>query len=353
MGAKRRRLLGQDHTVHRRAHPPSAADTDGATDCAETPISALQSLVMQACDRCHRRKTKCDKVHPNCGPCVKGETSCVYSDKSKQLSYPKGLVERLERKNRQLQSANRALVEQLATQSSIDQRQFTGSTSPGEDDNAQAHGQGPGCDDIVNEVSFLSTSAGGDRQFLGSTSGLLFANIVRATVASAGPGGDGRTVPNPSRRQEHRPLAQARPEWSVDENSLPPLALAKLLIDAYLAHDHLCYPCLHQDFVREVFDGVYSDLSYYKSHDFEAFTFDMLLAIGTLQVHKFNWQALPDAETHHMRAMMRLDAVLRRGGLQALQAMLLLCQFRLSSSTKDTSGSMFYLFFNQSLVENS
>lgn len=346
MGAKRRSLLGKDHTVHRRAHPPSAADTDGARNRAETPIPALQSPVMQACDRCHRRKTKCDKVHPSCGPCVKGETSCVYSDKSKQLSYPKGLVERLERKNRQLQSANRALVEQLATQSSIDQRQFTGSASPGEDDNAQAHGQGSGCDDIVNEVSFLSTSAGGDRQFLGSTSGLLFANIVRATVASASPTGNGSTVPN-------LPPAQARPEWSVDENSLPPSALSRLLIDAYLAHDHLCYPCLDSGFVREVLDGVYSESSYYKRNDFEAFTFDMLLAIGTLQVHKFNWQALPDAETHHMRAMTRLDAVLSRGGLQALQAMLLLCQFRLSSSTKDTSGSMLHLPFNLSLNNSS
>lgn len=308
---------------------------------------------MQACDRCHRRKTKCDKVHPSCGPCVKGETSCVYSDKSKQLSYPKGLVERLERKNRQLQSANRALVEQLATQSSIGQRRFTGSASPGEDDDVQANGQAPGCDDIVNEVSFLSTSAGGDRQFLGSTSGLLFANIVRATVANASPARDERTRPNPYSRHEHRAPAQARPEWSVDENSLPPLALTRLLIDAYLAHDHLCYPCLDSGFVREVLDGVYSDSSYYKRNDFEAFTFDMLLAIGTLQVHKFNWQALPDAETHHIKAMTRLDAVLSSGGLQALQAMLLLCQFRLSSSTKDTSGSMLHILFNPFLVDYS
>lgn len=288
----------------------------------------------QACDRCHRRKTKCDKIRPGCGPCAKAKVSCQYSERVKEPVYRREVVEKLERRVRQLESNNRALTDRLSSKRSERPPSVSSSSTAV----PQADGDARNDDDVANEVSFLAAHAGGDRNFLGSSSGILFASLVKASVA------------NVSKRDANgirsAPLITVSPrnvcetEWSVDESPLPPKPLAKSLVEAYLAHDHISYPFLLPESVRSAVDLIYNDGSYYRKNAFEAFMFNMLLAIGTSQVYKFNWQALPDAETHHLRAMTHLDAVLCQGGLKALQAMLLLCQFRLTGSTQDTSGSM-------------
>ena len=300
---------------------------------------------MQACDRCHRRKSKCDKIRPCCGPCLKGGVSCVYSDKTKGRMYQQEFVDRLERKNRLLESTNRALSETLASISASPQQPT--SHVPSSVQNALPNGDTTLTEnDIANEVSFFSTSAGGDRQFLGSASGVLLANIVRGSLSTSARRGSVGTASTPNNTPGFEASVVATSQWSIEDSVPPPLALARQLIEAYLAHDHLCYPCLHPQSVRELLDSIYRDKSYSRRHASEAFMFDMLLAIGTLQVHKLHWQALPDAETHLMRAMLRLNAMLSNGGLKALQGMLLLCQFRLSSSTKDTTGSISHGTFN-------
>lgn len=194
-------------------------------------------------------------------------------------------------------------------------------------------------DDVANEVSYLSTNVGGDRQFLGSASGLLFASLVRESIVSPQDGQISSSASLSDRPGYNVP--GQRPNWGIDDSDLPPPELAKSLIEAYLAHDHLCFPILAPSFVRAIVSSIYQHRPSHGIHDpFESYVFNMVLAIATSQIHKYNWQALPDAETHHLRAMVHLDRVLREGGLKALQALLLLCHFKLSSSTKDTSGSM-------------
>ncbi|KAH8886146.1 hypothetical protein GQ53DRAFT_345188 [Thozetella sp. PMI_491] len=296
--------------------------------------------VVQACDRCHRRKTRCDKLRPECGPCTRAAASCIYSERVKEPVYRRDFVERLERRVKHLEATNQSLRERLttteedvtepsesATPSLLDQE----STAADTDKNRETN-------EVANEVSFLSTSAGGDRQFLGSASGFLFASLVRASVA----------VPRQGREAlasgaSARPFDSANLDWGIDGRELPPEELARSLIEAYLVHDHLCFPILPPQSVSAALTSIYNDPEYHESHPFEAFVFHMLLAIATSQIHKFNWQALPDAETHHLRATVYLNAVLCEGGLRALQAMLLLCQFRLSSSTKDASGSLWHI----------
>ncbi|GKT42953.1 pyrimidine pathway regulatory protein 1 [Colletotrichum spaethianum] len=69
----------------------------------------------------------------------------------------------------------------------------------------------------------------------------------------------------------------------------------------------------------------------------------MTLAIGTAQVHKMNWNGIWDAEVHYNRAMTRLGDVLSRGGITALQALLLICQYRMGTTSHDTSTSVWHL----------
>ncbi|KAJ5102604.1 hypothetical protein N7532_003133 [Penicillium argentinense] len=59
--------------------------------------------------------------------------------------------------------------------------------------------------------------------------------------------------------------------------------------------------------------------------------------------HKCEWQSLPESENFQARAMTRVKEVLQGGGIQALQAVLLLCQYRMTSSAEETSASLWHM----------
>ena len=195
--------------------------------------------------------------------------------------------------------------------------------------------------DVMSEVSYLSLTAAGERQYLGSTSGILFADLVRSSVNLAPKTLAALTVCG--RVQAADSVENGRGAFASVAEALPPEALARKLIASYLAHDHLCYPFVLPTMLLSTVDSIYAQHSFYLQNHFEGFVFDMVLAIATANVYKFDWQILPAAESHHLRAMYRLTDVLKPGGINALQAILLLCQFRTGSSIQDNSASMWHL----------
>ena len=68
----------------------------------------------QACDSCHRRKSRCDKARPACGYCQKNQARCVYTDRSKEPTFRKHHIEAVERRLRQAEAKNKALANELA-----------------------------------------------------------------------------------------------------------------------------------------------------------------------------------------------------------------------------------------------
>ncbi len=194
--------------------------------------------------------------------------------------------------------------------------------------------------DVINEVSFLASNAAGERHYLGSTSGVLFADLVRASVNVASASNHSTT----SSIRGLGPLTSSNLPFSTNvKETLPPKDLAKELFDNYFAHDHLCFPFLLHSSTLSIVESMYKDPSYYRENAFEAFVFDMILAIATVNVYKLDWQMLPSSETHHSRAMHRITDIFQAGGISSLQAILLLCQYRTSSSIQDTSASMWHL----------
>lgn len=189
---------------------------------------------------------------------------------------------------------------------------------------------------MINEVSFLASTAAGERHYLGSTSGVLFADLVRASV-DINP-----TAQNAAPRTGLLNSAVHQSNLKI-EDSLPAKDLAKEFFLLYFTHDYICYPFLHPGSTFDIINSVYNDPSYYSKNPFQAFVFDMILAISTVNVYKYDWQMLPSAETHHTRAMNHATKVFQSGGLCSLQAILLLCQYRTSSSMQDTSASMWHL----------
>lgn len=183
----------------------------------------------------------------------------------------------------------------------------------------------------------MASTAAGERHYLGSTSGVLFADLVRASV-------DIQPSPAPPKTRLLDPAGSpVNQNYLKTYDSLPPKELAKELFTHYFTHDHICYPFLHPASTFPIIDSIYNDAAFYSKNPFQSFVFDMILAISTVNVYKYDWQMLPSSETHHTRAMSQATEVFQCGGLRSLQAILLLCQYRTSSSMQDTSASMWHL----------
>ena len=298
---------------------------------------------MQAsnCDRCYRRKGRCDKQQP-CGSCARANVSCAYTDKVRQRRFTSDDVERVEKRLRQSEARNRSLLDEVARLRATNAQ---AGVSPANTD--QSHPTDiPKRADAVSEISYLSINAAGERQpYLGSTSGVLFADLVRSSVDAS----VSRHASPPGATSQTQADSTSSPVSTTyharREHELPSEALASRLLKSYFEHDAIAFPFLLPMVVLRIQQRFYQDDAYYSSQatSYETFVFNMVLAIATASVYKYDWQMLPSAESHHARAMQELDHVLAHGGLESLQAILLLCQYRQGSSIKDNSASMWHL----------
>ena len=321
---------------------------------------------MQACDRCHRRKSRCDRGLPACSQCERGNTPCLYTDRSRQPIYRHDYVEKLQKKLRRAEAKNNDLSQHLeilqrstagqsahAFESSLPQTgaaseamdeglDTTPASLPEETSHVRAFVDGS---DVTREVSYLSLNAGGERQFLGSASGVFFADLVRATVEPTSSGSHQETASGTEVRADRsaRVTSPSHRTMLMEHDSLPPHELATDLVSAYLSHQYVAYPFLHRSSLLEAVELIYSDPSFYGAHPFEAFVFDMVLAIATSTVNRPDFRLLSGAESHYRRAMRHFYGVFKLRGVRPLQAILLLCQYRVSSSVQDTSASESWL----------
>lgn len=185
--------------------------------------------------------------------------------------------------------------------------------------------------EVADEVIHLSLIAGGGHHFVGSTSGLLLANLLQSRPQPSPTLGDSSTW---------QPSLALDGGQSHATSTLPPKTLAKEILSAYCSHDHLCFPFISTKALHRSLELVY-DAD--KVDPVDAFVVDMTLAIGTAQVHKFNWNGIYDAETHYNRAMTRLVEVLARDGIVRVQALLLVCQYRMGTTSSNTTTSVWHL----------
>lgn len=314
----------------------------------ELPTPVAGGSRTGACERCHRRKVRCTKTQP-CSPCARANVPCRYTASENHLRRQNVL--RLEQQVRDLRSDNEALKRSSLSDGPSVSGQRSRGLSPALGNGAQGAsyatptasqfdpsgsslGTGNGVNgdgEVADQVIHLSLIAGGGHHFVGSTSGLLLANLLQSRPQPQSATGDSSAW---------------QPNTTLDSNpshatsSLPPKPLAKELIAAYCSHDHLCYPFLSTKALHRSLDAVY-DVE--KPDPVDAFFVDMTLAIGTAQVHKFNWNGIYDAETHYNRAMTRLVDVLARDGIVRVQALLLVCQYRMGTTSSNTQTSVWHL----------
>lgn len=304
-----------------------------------------------ACQRCHRRKVRCDRTRPSCAPCARINAQCTYAAREHQIELRRQDVERLEQKIRDLQAENDELSGKLAEaqqqqpqqhqeRASSGDRLVTPATSSSLGLHTEEQRAPAGGNEIASQVIHLSLSAGGGRDFVGSTSGLFLANLLQSHSQPAAPsqliGGQPPGFTSNSDGTTGSLVLNAA-------SSLPPRTMATAIVNAYCGHDRLCYPFLSPKALDKALDVVYEARSSDSINPVDGFLVDMTLAIGTAQVYKLNWNGIWDAEVHYNRALTRLVNVLGQGGITALQALLLICQYRMGTTSHDTSTNVWHL----------
>ncbi|CAK7231715.1 Rac GTPase-activating protein BCR/ABR [Sporothrix curviconia] len=69
---------------------------------------------MRACERCHARKTKCDRRMPSCTSCTKGQVACQYPNKWRDRQLRQEYMKSMERRLRELEDENARLRDGVA-----------------------------------------------------------------------------------------------------------------------------------------------------------------------------------------------------------------------------------------------
>lgn len=317
-------------TVHREAiHSPQLRD-------------------MQACDRCHARKTRCDRRFPQCGACEKAGVSCVHADKLRQRNIPRGYLDSIETQVRQLQEENETLRQTLVTNQAVPQQETSSSdasidrvssdfepsttNAPVSPPSSRAGSASPPDNAFAVEVGYLSLIATGETRYLGSSSGLGLANII-STMISAQTGMEHDT---PQVTGFRTALVAG------SDTSLPPLATAKPFIEAYFQHTHITFPLLHRPSFLTTVGRIYDEPGFYERDAYAAFVFDMVLAIGSSNFNRFD-ESAASSRRYFAMAQSKLGSVLSMDGLSSLKAILLVSQHGIFSNLRDTSASIWHL----------
>ncbi|KAH7385686.1 fungal-specific transcription factor domain-containing protein [Pyrenochaeta sp. MPI-SDFR-AT-0127] len=314
---------------------------------------------MQACDRCHARKTRCDRRIPSCGSCEKAGTQCLHKDKLRQRNMPRGYIDGMEKLVHELTNENAKLRRQLqcAPQTAVapanghahsnsysalpSTSTFSASTqsqnAQGDADNSTSSSRSsPGDNIIALEVGYLSLTATGETRYLGSGSGMSLANMVSSVISTQ----SGMSLPvEPS--VSDGPVPSTGPTPPID-SPIPPLADATPLIEAYFKHTHITFPLLHEPSFMATVGNIYEEPSYYEMHPFEAFTFDMVLAIGSSNFNRLE-EPTTSAAAYYARAQSKVRRVMAMDGMKILRAILLISHHGIFSNLRDTSASIWHL----------
>lgn len=319
---------------------------------------------MQACDRCHARKTRCDRRIPQCSACEKAGTQCLHADKLRQRNLPRNYIDSMESMLHQLREENSKLRRDLAHS----RREGTGTLPESASDNERASLHQPGSrsntlalspdssvsnpaalsgsgespdDACAREVGYLSLIATGETRYLGSSSGIGLATIINKVLTAQS--GVSLLAVDPSSRggsmvkdHNHEP-----PASSGDAN-FPSRSTATSLIETYFQHTHITFPLLHRPSFMTVVEKIYSEPRYYESNPADAFSFDMVLAIGASNFNRFG-EAAAGASMYYNAAQNKVARMMEMDGLRTLRSILLICQHAIFSNLRDTSANVWHL----------
>ncbi|PHH76916.1 hypothetical protein CDD82_3758 [Ophiocordyceps australis] len=379
-GIKRRRQLSEHDspTSPGQASPPTAERQPYRL--GPGPALALEATTskpgqssnfrnVSACNRCRLRKNRCDQKLPSCASCVKAGVSCVGYDPITKKEIPRSYVYYLETRVEQLE---RLLVDKhislpsaenlhlcsrpatdpvpLPSHDSRERRPTAAHEAPYEPPNqaleslkAKRAGQSPAMLNIVSPAKSRS---------LASASGVSFAKVVFAAVqySVSNQNSHGSASEKPSNGHASGGAASMRDSFfglhtkpTIQPAPFPDKDSGLRLATLYFEHANPQMPILHRGDFMQVFEQAYEGLDHISSR--HLYFLNMVFAIGCgviigdpVKTESCDKSATRrhagrpiQPEEYHASAIVHLESCLSfgGGGLEVLQAVLLLANFAL------------------------
>ncbi|KAI0882874.1 fungal-specific transcription factor domain-containing protein [Annulohypoxylon maeteangense] len=296
----------------------------------------ITALARTSCQRCHKRKKKCDRTLPQCDNCRTANVNCSFLDADQQsgtypIAFVQGLEARIQELERQLALALEAIRDRPGSSSDNGQsgtQSIGNSTQQAPVDEGlgstfspfSIHGQEMSSVEHVpaismaRELRILSLEATAERH-LGSSSGLSFAKLTQTILKRLTPDradfvfgisqGDDilgqinwdsppdffhphmMNFPNisgfgPTLFGDMSLSSIIEPSGSLSDLGLPTKSRADQLASFYFAHSHTLYPIINQSEFLALLNRIYEqplDLS--TMDPMSLFRVWMVLAIGS------------------------------------------------------------------------
>jgi Fungal specific transcription factor domain/Fungal Zn(2)-Cys(6) binuclear cluster domain len=316
-GGTKRAYPSDEHSPphHSHTHPHSLQATTGATSPLNTAAANSAFRNVSACDRCRKRKNRCDQQLPACAACSKVGVRCVGIDPITKHEIPRSYVFYLETRLAYFESlliANAILFEPPDA-FDVDAKTVEHGIvrSPGE--TKDSFGNGPGStqrtsdtahdsawekkqeettklNQLVSNIGMVSVQGASDPRYLGSTSGISFARVVFAAVKSSISSNQNseRNGTRPS-----KPLTNVASSGTTMRDScfglqtkptirqapFPDRQLGEKLVNLYFEHANPQIPTLHRNEFMEVFDRAYTSENRQRTPR-ELYMLNIVFAIG-------------------------------------------------------------------------
>ncbi|KAF2006166.1 hypothetical protein P154DRAFT_517849 [Amniculicola lignicola CBS 123094] len=228
----------------------------------DSPLQSTPRLSrgVTACQRCRRRKQKCDLKRPDCSNCEGANVRCLTYHSGKHAEIPRNYLFDLEAQVAKLTQENQELRTQTRPNPVIgaDQASFEPSSpairelrNASVEESTASEDSPIHVQDLVQSVRNVVVEPTGQPRFLGPSSGITLARMVMASIRiDALP----PTALFPKQRP-HRHTSST--SVSSTESSLPPRHAADHLIDVYFQYRTPHLPIMERSQVEEALESAY------------------------------------------------------------------------------------------------
>lgn len=309
-GTKRAHPSGENSPTH-----DSAQSKPGATSPLSTHAANSAFRNVSACDRCRKRKNRCDQQLPACAACTKVGVRCVGIDPITKQEIPRSYVFFLESRLAYFESllvgnnipfepsdafnVDAEIIAHGIVRSCAETTRDSADGSENiEDTFAKSHEatwtkkeeDAKKLNQLVSNIGMVSVQGASDPQNLGSTSGISFARVVFAAVKSSVSSNQNseRNGVRPS-----KPLTNVASSGSTMRDScfglqtkptirqapFPDRQLGEKLVNLYFEHTNPQIPILHRNEFMDMFDRAYTSESRPRTPR-EIYLLNIVFAIG-------------------------------------------------------------------------
>lgn len=325
-----------------------------ASETSNTPSkrsSERKFRIPQACDRCHRRKQRCDG-QAQCGPCQLAGVECTLTDKTSQKIISRSHLPELEERIQWLENCIHKIapsinIRQVGTGTDIELPQPSQANVNTYITDPVLRRESSNGSVVVSKVDlkalafpegmepkgnlFLDPSLESDDNYVPPTAASTYGTYARRQEREYD---EGQDIQTSTAILGAVIRASSQPQLSEGSGGFPPFMLAKLYVDAYFHHNHTQAPFLHYPSFLQRFTAFYAT-EFADQQPVWLFIYYMVLAIGqTTTIRQEAIRGEPNSAHDNkydffQSAMGLLELSINRTSITTIQCLLLLSTYGL------------------------